>query len=45
MASARAAGATVIGVRGEVALTGTDGAVVVESLTELNLQRLVRLVG
>ena len=45
MASARAAGATVVGVRGEVVLTSTDGAVVVESLAELSLDRLVRLLS
>jgi len=45
LASARAAGATVVGVRGEVALVAQDGLVVVESLAELTVSRLGAMVG
>jgi HAD superfamily hydrolase (TIGR01509 family) len=45
LASARAAGATVIGVRGELALPEFDGVLLVTSLTELSLAELVRLVN
>jgi beta-phosphoglucomutase-like phosphatase (HAD superfamily) len=45
LASARAAGATVIGVGGELALPVLDGVLLVTSLTELSLAELVRLVN
>lgn len=45
LGSALAAGATVVGVRGEAALPQRDGVTLVASLAELDLGRLVRLVG
>jgi HAD superfamily hydrolase (TIGR01509 family) len=44
LASAVSAGAVVVGVRGEVALPDLDGAVVVDSLVEMSVERLSGLI-